>query len=106
MSAETTPAPRARFHQMKEGTKEDWQIIGPNHAQLCAGLADRVLAHLRLLDGDYGGFAVDRLTHSLSRRRRSPYETDATKSTSSLRSSTTSATRWPPTTTPRSVPRS
>ena len=65
MSAETTPAPRARFHQMKEGTKEDWQIIGPNHAQLCAGLADRVLAHLRLLDGDYGGFAVDRLTHSL-----------------------------------------
>jgi predicted HD phosphohydrolase len=24
-----------------------------------------VLAHLRLLDGDYGGFAVDRLTHSL-----------------------------------------
>src|SRR6185295_6255937 len=28
-------------------------------------LPDRVLAHLRLLDGDYGGFAVDRLTHSL-----------------------------------------
>jgi predicted HD phosphohydrolase len=24
-----------------------------------------VLAHLRLLDGDYGGMAVDRLTHSL-----------------------------------------
>ena len=23
------------------------------------------MAHLRLLDGDYGGFAVDRLTHSL-----------------------------------------
>ncbi len=65
MSAEPTPEPRATFHQMKEGTKEDWQIIGPNHAKLCAGLADRVLAHLRLLDGDYGGFAVDRLTHSL-----------------------------------------
>jgi predicted HD phosphohydrolase len=30
-----------------------------------AGLADRVLDHLRLLDGDFGGFAVDRLTHSL-----------------------------------------
>jgi predicted HD phosphohydrolase len=28
------------------------------------GLPDRVLDHLRLLDGD-GGFAVDRLTHSL-----------------------------------------
>ena len=24
-----------------------------------------MLAHLRLLDGDYGGYAVDRLTHSL-----------------------------------------
>jgi predicted HD phosphohydrolase len=29
------------------------------------GLPDRVLDHLRLLDGDFGGFAVDRLTHSL-----------------------------------------
>jgi predicted HD phosphohydrolase len=28
-------------------------------------LPDRVLAHLRLLDGDFGGFPVDRLTHSL-----------------------------------------
>jgi predicted HD phosphohydrolase len=28
-------------------------------------LPDRMLAHLRLLSGDCGGFAVDRLTHSL-----------------------------------------
>jgi predicted HD phosphohydrolase len=28
-------------------------------------LPTRVLAHLRLLDGDFCGFAVDRLTHSL-----------------------------------------
>jgi predicted HD phosphohydrolase len=28
-------------------------------------LPDRVLAHLKLLAGDYGGFAVDRLQHSL-----------------------------------------
>ncbi|MCR9097319.1 MAG: HD domain-containing protein [bacterium] len=65
MSAEPTAEARASFHQMKHGTKEDWQIIGGNHAKLCEGTADRVLAHLRLLDGDYGGFAVDRLTHSL-----------------------------------------
>lgn len=65
MSAAPETAPRASFHQMKDGTREDWQIIAPQHAQLCAGLADRVLGHLRLLDGDYGGFAVDRLTHSL-----------------------------------------
>ena len=65
MSAEPTPEARASFHQMKHGTKEDWQIIGGSHEKLCEGTADRVLAHLRLLDGDYGGFAVDRLTHSL-----------------------------------------
>jgi predicted HD phosphohydrolase len=71
MSAETKPNPssvpqaRASFHQMKESTAEDWAIIAPQHAKLCAGLVDRTLAHLRLLDGDYGGFAVDRLTHSL-----------------------------------------
>jgi predicted HD phosphohydrolase len=29
------------------------------------GLPERLLTHLRLLDGDFGGFAVDRLTHSL-----------------------------------------
>ncbi len=56
---------RATFHRMAESTREDWMIIAPHHAQLCAGLADRTLAHLRLLDGDYGGFPVDRLTHSL-----------------------------------------
>jgi predicted HD phosphohydrolase len=50
---------------MKECTKEDWMIIAPHHTRLSAGLPDRALAHLRLLDGDYGGFAVDRLTHSL-----------------------------------------
>lgn len=65
MSAEQTTEPCAAFHQMKDGTEEDWKIIGRNHASLCEGLADRTLAHLRLLDGDYGGFAVDRLTHSL-----------------------------------------
>ena len=65
MSAEPKTELRAAFHQMKNGTKEDWQIIGSRHAELCNGVADRVLAHLRLLDGDYGGFAVDRLTHSL-----------------------------------------
>ena len=32
---------------------------------MARALPDRVLAHLQLLDGDYGGFPVDRLTHSL-----------------------------------------
>lgn len=65
MSADPTLPDRASFHQMKDCTKEDWMIIAPQHAKLSAGLPDRTLAHLKLLDGDYGGFAVDRLTHSL-----------------------------------------
>ncbi len=65
MSAAETNETRASFQQMKNSTAEDWAIIGSHHAELCNGLPDRTLAHLRLLDGDYGGFAVDRLTHSL-----------------------------------------
>ena len=56
---------RATFTGMEESTAEDWQIIGRSFVEHGRGLADRVLDHLRLLDGDFGGFAVDRLTHSL-----------------------------------------
>lgn len=56
---------RAKFHRMDEGTAEDWTIIGTSHMEFTTGTPERVLHHLRLLDGDYGGFAVDRLTHSL-----------------------------------------
>lgn len=56
---------RAQFHAMTEGTAEDWAIIGGAFRGFAAGLPDRVLAHLRLLDGDFGGFAIDRLQHSL-----------------------------------------
>ena len=59
------PAPRATFRSMDEGTAEDWAVIGPQFFGYSAGLPDRVLDHLRLLDGDYGGFPVDRLQHSL-----------------------------------------
>ena len=50
---------------MTEGTAEDWAIIAHHNLEFAAGLPDRVLAHLRLLEGDAGGFAVDRLEHSL-----------------------------------------
>jgi predicted HD phosphohydrolase len=56
---------RATFTAMEDGTAEDWAIIGGQFRSFGQGLADRVLAHLRLLDGDFGGFAIDRLQHSL-----------------------------------------
>ena len=56
---------QARFTRMQEGTAEDWRTIGAEFVQFSSRLPDRVLAHLRLLDGDFGGFPVDQLTHSL-----------------------------------------
>ena len=56
---------QALFHHMKDGTQEDWAIIAGELKGLADGLPDRILQHLKLLDGDYGGFPVDRLTHCL-----------------------------------------
>jgi predicted HD phosphohydrolase len=51
---------RARFTRMQDSTQADWQL-----PEFMRSLPDRVMAHLRLLEGDYGGFPVDRYTHSL-----------------------------------------
>jgi len=56
---------RAAFKTMAESTQAEWALIAKNSAEFNRGLADRVLTHLKLLDGDFGGFAVDRLEHSL-----------------------------------------
>lgn len=56
---------RAAFTTMEEGTQEDWDIINDTAFEHNASLPDRLISHLNLLDNDYGGFAVDRLTHSL-----------------------------------------
>lgn len=58
--------PRATFTRMDECTQEDWNIIIPalvDHAQ--TSVADQVLHQLQILEGDHGGFAVDRLSHCL-----------------------------------------
>ena len=56
---------RANFIRMQDSTREDWQLIGGEFAHFVKGLPDRVMTHLKLLEGDYGGFPVDRYTHSL-----------------------------------------
>ncbi len=62
---DTIEADRAQFTAMTEGTAEDWAIISRDYMAFAGGLADRVLKHLKLLDGDFGGFPIDRLQHSL-----------------------------------------
>jgi len=56
---------RADFANMAQSTAQDWSLIATDFVAYAAKLPDRVLTHLRLLDGDFGGFPVDRLSHSL-----------------------------------------
>jgi predicted HD phosphohydrolase len=56
---------RAGFHAMTEGTAEDWAAISAAAAPFNRAHADRLLEALRALSHDCGGFAVDRLEHSL-----------------------------------------
>ena len=57
--------PRAQFHDMLDGTQEDWQAIMTHLVPFSKNGGARVLEHLKLLDGDCGGFAIDRLQHCL-----------------------------------------
>ena len=53
------------FEKMSDSTAQDWEVIMQEQKAFVAKLPDRIIAHLGLLRGDYGGFPVDRLEHSL-----------------------------------------
>ena len=56
-----TGAERARFREMKQGTAEDWAIIGGEYRAFAKGLPDRVLDHARIpeLSNPYFGKVRD-----------------------------------------------
>lgn len=56
---------RASFTSIQQSTPADWQIIAKEFGGYTQALPDRVITHLKLLEGDFGGFPVDRYTHSL-----------------------------------------
>lgn len=56
---------QAKYHAMIDSTAEDWAIIVKAAAPFQKDLPNRIVAHLKLLKGDCGGYAVDRLEHSL-----------------------------------------
>jgi len=56
---------QADFKKMSNSSAEDWQSIMVEQMAFFNKLPDRILAHMQLLDEDYGGFPVDRLQHSL-----------------------------------------
>jgi predicted HD phosphohydrolase len=55
----------ASFTSIEHSTQDDWQKIASEFVPFANALPDRIMAHLKLLEGDYGGFPVDRMTHSL-----------------------------------------
>ena len=58
-------AQQASFTAMTNASAEDWAIIGSHYGEFAKGLTQRLVDHLKLLDGDFGGFPVDRLEHCL-----------------------------------------
>ena len=56
---------RAQFRAMSESTRDEWQLIGGELQHFARRLPERLIAHLDLLRGDYGGFPIDRLEHCL-----------------------------------------
>ena len=58
-------APQANFTAMTDSEPEDWKTIEQAHMEFCETLPDRVLDHLKLLDGGFGGFPIHRLDHCL-----------------------------------------
>ena len=59
-----TPAHES-FARMADGTAEQFAVIHDYVNDYKHGLADRVMAHLAMLEGSDGGWAVDRLAHSV-----------------------------------------
>jgi predicted HD phosphohydrolase len=55
----------AKFSSIENSTREDWALISTDFMKYAQQLPQRIVAHLKLLDGDFGGFPVDRLHHSL-----------------------------------------
>lgn len=56
---------RASFTSMENSSQQDWQLILAEQQSFLQKLPARILDHLQLLSGDYGGFPIDRLQHCL-----------------------------------------
>ena len=59
------PLAETQFTAMRDASREDYQEIARHSLEFVSGLPDRILTHLQILSSDTGGYAVDRLTHSL-----------------------------------------
>lgn len=59
-----TPS-QSSFTSLEASTQEDWDNIKQQFLHFSESLPDRIMDHLKLLDGDFGGFPIDRYQHCL-----------------------------------------
>ena len=56
---------KVSFTQMKDGTKEDYELLHPLEVEYASGTADRLLKALVELDESLSGYQITRLGHSV-----------------------------------------
>ena len=62
---------RATFTQMADGDSDDFIAIALAGFEYSQALTKRIINHMQLLEGDFGGFPIDRLSHCLQSATRS-----------------------------------
>ena len=56
---------KVQFTQMKDGSKEDYDLLHGFEEEFAKGVPDRILSFLKNLDGSLDGYQITRLEHSL-----------------------------------------
>ena len=56
---------QVKFSQMKDGDKEDYDLLSNFEDKHIKGTADRIIRVLKSLDNSLGGYKISRLEHSL-----------------------------------------
>jgi len=64
----------AKFIQMKDGDREDYQFLRAHEIEFATKTADRLLIALKELDNSLSGYQVSRLQHSLQAATRAFYD--------------------------------
>lgn len=56
---------KVNFTRMIDGTAEEYAFLDGLEEQFCAGLPERLMIHLRLLESSMSGYRISRLEHCL-----------------------------------------
>ena len=65
---------QVKFSQMKDGDKEDYDLLSNFEEKHIKGTAERVIRVLKSLDNSFGGYKISRLEHSLQTASRAMRE--------------------------------